>query len=442
MKNYLHQKMLQQNAVTFLLLTLVGFITVDCSDKCTVKHTYTYYEPVYQTTAQIKAETGVKSAQPLGQPGKIYFKDQTLFVNEVGKGIHLIDNLDPANPKPLAFINIPGNYDLAIVGNTLYADSYIDLVLFDISNLTTIKEVKRIENFFNNYNSYGFYADTQQGVVTSWAKVGKVDVSESDCSFSQMQQVNSWGGVFYDKGIAFSSSGPTAQTLAAIAPSQTGIGGSMAHFTIAKNHLYAINGSVMAIADVTNPAQPDRKADINLGWWPETLFPTEKNLFVGTRAGMYIYDLATPDAPSLVSQYEHISSCDPVVVEGNYAFVTLYDGDICHMGTNELQVIDISDLKNPTLLKKYQMTNPHGLGIDNSTLFICDGSDGLKIYNAADVNAIDAHSIVNYSGMDALDIIPFNKVAMMIGKNGLYQYDYSDLKNIKLLSKLDIIPAN
>jgi hypothetical protein len=442
MKKFPYQKMFLQKAGTFLFLAMVGFVTVDCSDKCEVKRSYTYYEPVYQTTAEIKAATAVESARSIGQPGKIYFKDHTLFVNEVGKGIHVIDNLDPTNPKLLAFINIPGNYDLAILGNTLYADSFIDLVLFDVSNIGDIKEVSRLENFFKNYTSYGFSVDVQQGVVTSWEKVGKVDVSENDCSFSQMQQVNTWGGIFYDKGIAFNYSGPTAQTLAAISPSQTGIGGSMARFTIAKNYLYALDGSSLAIADVTNQTQPVRKDDITLGWWPETLFPTDKNLFVGTRAGMYIYDLTTPAAPSLVSQYEHISSCDPVVVEGDYAYVTLYDGDICHMGTNELQVIDISDLKNPSLVKKYQMTNPHGLGIDNSTLFICDGSDGLKIYDATDVTTIDTHAIIKYSGMDALDVIPYNKIAMMIGKSGIYQYDYSDVKNIKFLSKIDIAPSN
>lgn len=79
MKNYLHQKMFVQKAWTVLLLAMVGFVTVDCSDKCTVKHSYTYYEPVYQTTAQIKSATVVKSAQPIGQAGKIYFKAARLI---------------------------------------------------------------------------------------------------------------------------------------------------------------------------------------------------------------------------------------------------------------------------------------------------------------------------------------------------------------------------
>jgi hypothetical protein len=33
------------------------------------------------------------------QAGKIYFKDSYIFVNEVNKGIHVIDNSIPASPS-------------------------------------------------------------------------------------------------------------------------------------------------------------------------------------------------------------------------------------------------------------------------------------------------------------------------------------------------------
>ena len=85
------------------------------------------------------------------------------------------------------------------------------------------------------------------------------------------------------------------------------------------------------------------------------------------------------------------------------------------------------------------MTNPSGLGIDNGILFICDGTAGLKIFDAKNVNTISSNQLANYSTINALDIIPYNKVAMMIGSDGLYQYDYTDIKNIKLLSTLPIL---
>ena len=57
-----------------------------------------------------------------------------IFLNEVNKGVHIIDNSNPAKPSIKAFINIPGNVDIAVKGSTLYADLFADLVVVDISN--------------------------------------------------------------------------------------------------------------------------------------------------------------------------------------------------------------------------------------------------------------------------------------------------------------------
>jgi hypothetical protein len=401
-----------------------------------VKSTYVYFKPVYSTTAEIKAATGLKAATTLSSPGKIYLMGQNLFVNETGKGIHLFDNSNPTSPKPLGFLNIPGNYDLAILGNILYADSYVDLVMFDISDIANIKEVNRLEGFFKNYNSMGFYSDPVKGIVTTWEKTSTVSIQENECGPSLLQN---WGGIFYDVGIAFpQSNASSASSAAMITNPSTGISGSMSRFTISKNFLYAIDGSTMAVVDINNPTQPQRKADQTLLTWPETLFPNGQNLFVGSRAGMSIFDLTSPDQPALLSTYEHIYSCDPVVVSDKYAYVTLYNGDICHMNTNELQLIDITNLKSPQLYTKYSMTNPHGLGIDKNLLFICDGSDGLKIFDATNPDSIAVRQLAHYPGINATDIIPFENIAIVIGTDGLYQYDYSKLTNVILLSKINI----
>ncbi|HEX8039059.1 MAG TPA: hypothetical protein VF490_07895, partial [Chryseosolibacter sp.] len=112
------------------LTTLLGLSVLleGCSDKCEVKNEYVYFEPVYTTVSEIRESIHLLPPQPVQQVGKIYLKDGIMFLNEPGQGIHIIDNHDPAHPAPLKFLQIPGNYDLAIKGNTLYADSYVDLV--------------------------------------------------------------------------------------------------------------------------------------------------------------------------------------------------------------------------------------------------------------------------------------------------------------------------
>jgi len=421
-----------------VLAAVTCTILQQCSDKCTVKRTYTYYEPVYSTSAEIKAMTGVKSAQPLVSPSKIYLKDKMLFINEKGKGIHIFDNSNLSSPKALSFLNIPGNYDLAILDNILYADSFMDLVLFDISDVSNIKIVQREDGFFKDFSFMGFASDPVKGIVTEWKQSSTISIEENDCTPSRIQ---TWGGIYYGVGIAvpFSESNTAALSATALAPTSTGISGSLSRFAINENHLYAIDGSKLATVDISNPMAPQRKEDQTLLTWPETLFINGKNLFVGSRAGMSIYSLSSPDQPALLSKYEHVYSCDPVVVQGNYAYVTLYNGDICHNNTNELQVIDIKDLSNPVMLTKYEMTNPHGLGLDQDLLFICDGNGGLKIFDASDPNNISSHLLAQYPGINALDVIPYQNVAIVIGTDGLYQYDYSNLKSVRLLSKIDIV---
>ena len=78
----------------------------------------------------------------------MYFKDGYLFINEYGKGIHVIDNSNPSNPEKVAFYEIMGNVDMAISGNVLFADSYIDLLAIDITDIENPVEIDRIENVF------------------------------------------------------------------------------------------------------------------------------------------------------------------------------------------------------------------------------------------------------------------------------------------------------
>ncbi|MFM7853104.1 MAG: hypothetical protein ACKO96_14590, partial [Flammeovirgaceae bacterium] len=71
-----------------------------------------------------------------------------------------------------------------------------------------------------------------------------------------------------------------------------------------------------------------------------------------------------------------------------------------------------------------------------NTLFICDGDDGLKIYDATDHLAISENQLAHYKEINTYDVIPYNQIAIMTGKDGIYQFDYSNLKSIKQLSRL------
>ena len=423
------------------MITLLGLSVLleGCTDKCEVTNEYTYYEPVYTTVAEIRESVALLAPQPIHATGKIYFKDGFLYLNEPGKGIHVINNQDPENPFPVKFLQIPGNYDLAIKGNTLYADSFVDLVAFDVSDLANIKEVNRLEGVFQNYQVMGYSIDANCCVITGFEEKKQVYIDESDCGAG----IQPWGGIFFESGIALRADAAMSfNSKAAIAPgsgSGSGVGGSMARFTISGNHLYLLDGPNLQAVDVNNEISPVVRSTMSLAWDIETIFPYKSNLFIGSRSGMHILDISTPESPEKISTYDHVRSCDPVVVDDDYAYVTLRSGTACEGFTNQLEIIDITNLKSPQLLHTYPMSNPHGLGIDDKTLFICDGADGLKAYDASDIARIAENQLAHYKDISAVDVIPYNNILMMIGDDGIFQYDYSNPKEMKLLSKIEIL---
>jgi len=151
---------------------------------------------------------------------------------------------------------------------------------------------------------------------------------------------------------------------------------------------------------------------------------------------MFIYDIANPTNPVQLGTFAHARKCDPVIADNMNAFVTLRSGTTCQGFGEQLDVLDISNLSNPTLIKTYPMTNPHGLAKDGNTLIICDGRDGLKFYNASDVRNLSLQKQI--TGFDTYDVIAFNGWALVVAKDGLYQYDYSSLSNISLMSKMNV----
>lgn len=416
-----------------LLIFTVLMLLTACEDTCEVEQRYTYYEPVYTSLEELRSSVTTLPAEPLRTHGKIFFKDGFLFINEPNKGIHIIDNRNPVAPVNMAFINIPGSFDLVIRGNLLYTDSYMDLVIIDITDKINAIEVNRINNVFSSYNSYGFYVSEELGVVTNWVEREQVNISNSECG---EQQIFDWG-MYYRGGIAFANF-ESFDTNLAVAPNNPGMAGSMSRFALTKEHLYLLDLDGILPAKLDVPMEPVINEKVHLDWGIETLFPAKDHLFVGAQNGMHILNLDDPFNPSLLSTYSHVNSCDPVVVDGDYAYVTLRSGNECAGFTNQLEVININDLTNPQLEYIYPMENPHGLGKDGNLLFICDGAAGLKVYNTSDLSKLDINLQAHYKDIDAYDIIPYQNIAMMIGEDGLYQYDYSDLNNIRLMSHIKI----
>ncbi len=420
---------MNRKTILQIFLTLV-FIMIAFSCEEEEKYTYEALSPVYMSFEEFRMPVKSSPAMEIQQAGKIYFKDNYIFVNEVNRGIHVIDNSNPVQPQKISFYEIIGNVDMAIRGSILFVDSYVDLVAIDISNITSPVEAGRIENAFPEVLPIPDdpslpYAwdeiDRSKGVIVDWETTIKTGTYGPDGWFWQ-------GGVRAD---FMAVSG---------AESVAGVAGSMARFMLNEQYLHSIaQPFVLKTIDVSSPTNMVQTDSINTWREMETLFRYDGHLFVGTTTGMVVYSLDNPAKPEFVSELDHINACDPVVVENDIAYVTLRTGTWCMNTTNQLDVIDISDITRPKLLKSYPMFNPHGLGIDNGTLFICDGADGLKVYDATNPLAIQSNMIAHFKNIDTYDVIPLGDILLLIGQDGLFQYDYSDPSNIILLSHINVV---
>lgn len=219
-------------------------------------------------------------------------------------------------------------------------------------------------------------------------------------------------------------------------PSSTGTGGSTARFAVVDDFLYTVDENNLKLFNISQDEKPVFSNDIAIGTGIETIFPKGNTLFIGSQLGMYIYDISAPANPNLLSIYQHVFSCDPVVADDNYAYVTLRSiENRCGRINNQLDIVDIRDLENPQGIKEYPMTHPKGLSIDSNSkeLFVCD--DGLKVFDASDVLNLVQKQHFN---IEANDVIALGNLLMVIGDDGLYQYDYSG-NNLELQSVIPIV---
>ena len=398
------------------LISLVFIFSSCLKDDC--RRTYKIFTPVYKKLSALRAEVQSKSSAPVTNTGKLYVRGNWIFLNELNKGIHVIDNSNPSQPVKISFINIPGNIDMHVKGNILYADLYCDLVAIDITDPKHISVAKYLTNTFPDKSSYTASTNPDLiNIIIDWVSKD----TTVNCAVRQDLNCPSCG-IFYS----------TAPQSASSATKAAGMAGSMARFAAVNNYMYAVTKRDLNVIDITDAINPLFVQKKNIGWDIETIFPYNNKLYIGAGSSMSVFGLQDPVNPVQLSWNGHWCSGDPVVADDNYAYVTLHEANICGSKVNQLEIYNLTTPNNPALVKTYPLTNPQGLSKDGNLLFICD--DGLKIYDAT--NVADIKLVKHFPLINTYDVIAGNGIAYVVGKDGLYQYDYNSLQNIHLLSKL------
>ena len=420
-----------------ILVAFVGLAFTSCQDKGYNKVTYVANVPIYMSYEDFRAQPIVaEAARPLTNPGKIFLKDHLLFVNDKFHGIHIIDNTSPSAPVNMAYIPLPGNVDIAVRGHIMYVDNYVDLVTIDISDPMNPIVLSRNERVFPNALPVWNFdypiapIDPAMGVVVGWEEK-EITVKED------MHPNSSWGNLVIMSDQAMSEAEIATVTTANNLTPGTGISGSMARFALNGDYLYTVNDNTLTSFDISTPEQPSSGSAVAINRTVETVAPMSDYLFIGTNSGMLIYKTTdNPLTPEYVSTFVHATMCDPVMVDGDYAYITLRGGTFCGGWGDRLDVVDISDVYWPNLIETVPMTSPYGLAKAEDLVFVCDGSNGLRVLDASNPNNLEPTDHI--SGINAYDVIPFDQALILVGADGLYQFDYSNPNNLQQLSVIPV----
>ena len=407
--------------------SLVLFASCSSDDNSNEKAVFAV--PVIKSLASIRNSVAVSAARETNSDGKIYTADNLLFYIAKESGVHVFNNSNPALPVNITFINIEGVHDIAVKGNYLYADNYVDLLVFDISNVASITLVKTIENVisFNpafpiTAEFYDYTINVNQGeIITGYRLENRNRPQGQNLIMMEdaMTGVLSAGGNGSGTGV--------------------GTGGSYARFQINHNALYTVDNYQLNVFNISAPVNSFfDKAVYMTDWFGggqfETLFLQKDFLFVGSTSGMYTVNAEDEFNPYFVSGFSHATACDPVVVFGNTAYITVRGGSSCGAIEDQVNVIDVTDISNPTLLSTYLLNQPYGLGIKDDVLYVGCGADGLKVLDASNATNLTLQNTYNEN---VVDVIPLSSHLIAVGNNKIIQYNYGPNFTLQFISEIN-----
>ncbi len=333
-------------------------------------------------------------ADGIYSPRSMTLAGNQLLVSDRYSGLHIYDVSNLSAPTRVLQIPLRGNVSSAVKDDVVYTNQYSQLQVIRVTG--------------DSYEVLAKLGDELPPLPPPWE--GSPGGSGYGCS-----ACNDYDAV----------TSPT--------PTSSG-GSSFATFAVVDNELYRVNESTLYAYDVTNAEKPAFQSKTPVDWNIETLFPAGDFLFIGGNRGMYIYDRTDPAHPHQLSKIEHTVACDPVVVEGSTAFVTLQSFGACGGFTNELMCVNIADPSKPVIIGEKPMASPYGLAVQNAQLFVSHGSNG---YSLVDVSRPDA-PVVKATWTDATrDFIWSGSTLFVLEENNVAIYDVTDPMAPVLIARVE-----
>lgn len=211
--------------------------------------------------------------------------------------------------------------------------------------------------------------------------------------------------------------------------------GSIARFHITDTHLYVVEWDELIVFDIRDFENIEEVWSNYIGWDVETIYRFDKTLFLGTQSGVLFYDITNPEQPVYVSSYEHVTACDPVVTDGEYAYSTLRSGSGCGGNQDLLDVIDVRNISEPYQVSSVDMDSPEGLTLYGDWLYVGEGKNGMKVFDVSNPNSVQLLHV--YVDIPAKDFIRDGNNLIIATETGLVQATVQDDATLIIISQIN-----
>ena len=113
---------MKSKILPFFALFIIPFFFQSCmKDSCEREVTYIKSTPIFKTISEIRSGINLQGSRALEKPGKMYFYNNYIFINEKREGVHILDNTNPEAPANIAFLyfilSSPDTYDKIVNKN-------------------------------------------------------------------------------------------------------------------------------------------------------------------------------------------------------------------------------------------------------------------------------------------------------------------------------------
>jgi hypothetical protein len=400
--------------VIVLLIGCVSSFYSCTNDIVSSEITFTRATPIYEDLNALRTIPLEGAVRDISDPGKVYLSDNLILIGEENQGIHVLDNSNPENPRAVSFIQIPQNKEFYVDGNFIYAESAYDMLKIDISTISSPRLAGRIEHAFGP----GIDNDLGQSLIGFTFEEVTETFTSDDVLWNQIFP-NDVAYFDYQRQLIPKSAVPSSF----IGNSSNAIG-TINRIAKAKDHIYAISSQQLTtIEDGSNFGLISNR---DIGWAMETIYPQGDNLFIGSQNNMQILDISDPSQPTEQGWFNHATACDPVLPVGSTTYVTLRSDpeSNCPGDESALLVINTSDVRTPWQIQEIGMISPFGMTLIGDKLYVGEGANGLKVFDATDREFLTEISFD--TSVQAYDIIAHptnNNLILVSGPEGYGQYE-------------------